>query len=192
MNMCNDTSVMCPPGATIPGVFALLVSTLAICTKATRSWFYSYNSIILFSNTALLCADANVSPDWHKKSPNTDRSIPQSQSRQGGGNMPGQLPANPVNATSLGRRKERDMKYIARRWSWIATSESSPEVDCRPANGSLSTGNICRIFYGIFEMPSAEWYTSVDSRRLSTVELKSKVFLAVDSGACSEPPLQKT
>eukprot|EP00976_Prorocentrum_cordatum_P065874 1178086-Prorocentrum_minimum.AAC.1 len=33
-------------------------------------------------------------------------------------------------------------------------------------------------------MPCAEWYTSVDSRRLSTVELKSKAFLAVDSGAC--------
>eukprot|EP00959_Pyramimonas_sp_CCMP1952_P033273 698215-Pyramimonas_sp.AAC.1 len=31
-------------------------------------------------------------------------------------------------------------------------------------------------------MPCAEWYTSVDSRRLSTVELKSKAFLAVDSG----------
>eukprot|EP00959_Pyramimonas_sp_CCMP1952_P424383 8888752-Pyramimonas_sp.AAC.2 len=33
-------------------------------------------------------------------------------------------------------------------------------------------------------MPCAEWYTSVDSRRLPTVELKSKAFLAVDSGAC--------
>eukprot|EP00976_Prorocentrum_cordatum_P034953 710926-Prorocentrum_minimum.AAC.1 len=33
-------------------------------------------------------------------------------------------------------------------------------------------------------MPCAEWYTSVDSRRLSTVECKSKAFLAVDSGAC--------
>eukprot|EP00959_Pyramimonas_sp_CCMP1952_P398350 8346569-Pyramimonas_sp.AAC.2 len=31
-------------------------------------------------------------------------------------------------------------------------------------------------------MPCAEWYTSVDSQRLSTVELKSKAFLAVDSG----------
>eukprot|EP00976_Prorocentrum_cordatum_P092037 1188765-Prorocentrum_minimum.AAC.4 len=43
---------------------------------------------------------------------------------------------------------------------------------------------IRRIFSGIFEMPCAEWYTSVDSRRLLTVELKSKAFLAVDSGAC--------
>eukprot|EP00959_Pyramimonas_sp_CCMP1952_P336430 7044693-Pyramimonas_sp.AAC.1 len=33
-------------------------------------------------------------------------------------------------------------------------------------------------------MPCAEWCTSVDSRRLSTVESKSKAFLAVDSGAC--------
>eukprot|EP00976_Prorocentrum_cordatum_P098254 1191325-Prorocentrum_minimum.AAC.1 len=32
-------------------------------------------------------------------------------------------------------------------------------------------------------MPCAEWYTSVDSRQ-STVELKSKAFLAVDPGAC--------
>eukprot|EP00959_Pyramimonas_sp_CCMP1952_P191078 3995783-Pyramimonas_sp.AAC.1 len=32
-------------------------------------------------------------------------------------------------------------------------------------------------------MPCAEWYTSVDSGRLSTVELKSKAFLDVDSGA---------
>eukprot|EP00976_Prorocentrum_cordatum_P116192 1196127-Prorocentrum_minimum.AAC.2 len=39
----------------------------------------------------------------------------------------------------------------------------SPGVDCRPANGSLSAGNIRRIFDGIFEMPCAEWYTSVDS-----------------------------
>eukprot|EP00976_Prorocentrum_cordatum_P088266 1187240-Prorocentrum_minimum.AAC.7 len=60
---------------------------------------------------------------------------------------------------------------------------SSPGVDCRPANGSLSAGNIRQIFNGIFEMPCAEWYNSVDSRRLSTVELKSKAFLAVDSGA---------
>eukprot|EP00976_Prorocentrum_cordatum_P092644 1189036-Prorocentrum_minimum.AAC.1 len=36
-------------------------------------------------------------------------------------------------------------------------------------------------------MPCAEWYASVDSRRLSTVELKSKAFLAVDSGACYSP-----
>eukprot|EP00976_Prorocentrum_cordatum_P063776 1177219-Prorocentrum_minimum.AAC.5 len=57
-------------------------------------------------------------------------------------------------------------------------------VDCRPANGSLSARNIRRIFRGIFEMPCTEWYTSVDSRRLSTVELKLKAFLAVDSGAC--------
>eukprot|EP00976_Prorocentrum_cordatum_P097875 1191168-Prorocentrum_minimum.AAC.5 len=35
------------------------------------------------------------------------------------------------------------------------------------------------------EYSCAEWYTSVDSRRLSTVELKSKAFLAVDSGAWS-------
>ena len=41
----------------------------------------------------------------------------------------------------------------------------SPRVDFRPANGSLSAGNIRRIFRGIFEMPFAEWYTSVDSRR---------------------------
>eukprot|EP00976_Prorocentrum_cordatum_P083500 1185274-Prorocentrum_minimum.AAC.5 len=33
-------------------------------------------------------------------------------------------------------------------------------------------------------MSCAEWFTSVDSRRLSTVELKWKAFLAVDSGAC--------
>eukprot|EP00976_Prorocentrum_cordatum_P032429 659409-Prorocentrum_minimum.AAC.1 len=58
----------------------------------------------------------------------------------------------------------------------------SPGFDCRPANGSLSTGNIRQIFGGIFEMPCAEWYTSVDCR-LSTVELKSKAFLAVDSRA---------
>eukprot|EP00976_Prorocentrum_cordatum_P063372 1177069-Prorocentrum_minimum.AAC.1 len=60
---------------------------------------------------------------------------------------------------------------------------SSPGVDCRSANDSLSAGNIRRIFDVIFEMPCAEWYTSVDGRRLSTVELKSKAFLAVDSGA---------
>eukprot|EP00959_Pyramimonas_sp_CCMP1952_P119389 2496011-Pyramimonas_sp.AAC.1 len=32
-------------------------------------------------------------------------------------------------------------------------------------------------------MPCAEWYTRVDSRRLSTVESKSKAVFAVDSGA---------
>eukprot|EP00976_Prorocentrum_cordatum_P115401 1196003-Prorocentrum_minimum.AAC.5 len=32
-------------------------------------------------------------------------------------------------------------------------------------------------------MSCAEWFSSVDNRRLSTVELKSKAFLAVDSGA---------
>eukprot|EP00959_Pyramimonas_sp_CCMP1952_P127746 2671966-Pyramimonas_sp.AAC.1 len=35
-------------------------------------------------------------------------------------------------------------------------------------------------------MLCAEWFTSVDSRRLPTVELKSKAFLAVDSGARRE------
>eukprot|EP00959_Pyramimonas_sp_CCMP1952_P095537 1997462-Pyramimonas_sp.AAC.2 len=34
-------------------------------------------------------------------------------------------------------------------------------------------------------MSCAEWYTSVDSRRLWTVEFKLKAFLAVDSGARS-------
>eukprot|EP00976_Prorocentrum_cordatum_P114607 1195871-Prorocentrum_minimum.AAC.13 len=58
----------------------------------------------------------------------------------------------------------------------------SPGVDCRPAM-CQSAGNVRRIFGRMFEMSCAEWYTSVDSR-LSTVELKSKAFLAVDSGAC--------
>eukprot|EP00959_Pyramimonas_sp_CCMP1952_P406092 8510701-Pyramimonas_sp.AAC.1 len=42
-------------------------------------------------------------------------------------------------------------------------------------------------------MPCAEGYTSVDSCRLSTVELKSMDFLAVDSGACGDtdhPPVR--
>eukprot|EP00959_Pyramimonas_sp_CCMP1952_P051758 1082011-Pyramimonas_sp.AAC.1 len=39
-------------------------------------------------------------------------------------------------------------------------------------------------FGGIFETLCAEWYTCVDSRRLSTVESTSKAFWAVDSGAC--------
>eukprot|EP00976_Prorocentrum_cordatum_P075791 1182040-Prorocentrum_minimum.AAC.2 len=60
---------------------------------------------------------------------------------------------------------------------------ASPGVDCRPANGRPPAGNKRRIFNGIFEMPCAEWFTSVDSRRLSTVELKSKAFLAAESGA---------
>eukprot|EP00976_Prorocentrum_cordatum_P102394 1193029-Prorocentrum_minimum.AAC.1 len=60
--------------------------------------------------------------------------------------------------------------------------------------GSLSTGNIRQIFGRIFETPSAEWYTSVDSRRLSTVELKSKAFLAVDSmpWPAAHAPVRKT
>eukprot|EP00959_Pyramimonas_sp_CCMP1952_P458541 9476788-Pyramimonas_sp.AAC.1 len=33
---------------------------------------------------------------------------------------------------------------------------SSPGVHYRPANGSLSAGNIRRIFYRIFETPCAE------------------------------------
>eukprot|EP00959_Pyramimonas_sp_CCMP1952_P309492 6476853-Pyramimonas_sp.AAC.1 len=51
---------------------------------------------------------------------------------------------------------------------YYSTRRASPGVDCRPANDSLSTGNIRRIFGGIFETPCAEWYTNVDSRRLST------------------------
>eukprot|EP00959_Pyramimonas_sp_CCMP1952_P156582 3274589-Pyramimonas_sp.AAC.1 len=35
-------------------------------------------------------------------------------------------------------------------------------------------------------MPCTEWHTSVDSQRLSTVDLKLKAFLAVDSGAWFE------
>eukprot|EP00959_Pyramimonas_sp_CCMP1952_P336439 7044832-Pyramimonas_sp.AAC.1 len=64
-------------------------------------------------------------------------------------------------------------------------SVSSPGVDCRPANVILSAGNIHPIVDGKIEMLCAEWYTSVDRRRLSTVELKSKAFSAVDSGARS-------
>eukprot|EP00959_Pyramimonas_sp_CCMP1952_P289345 6051666-Pyramimonas_sp.AAC.2 len=52
---------------------------------------------------------------------------------------------------------------------------TSPGVDCRPANGSVSAGNMRRIFDGIFEM------RALNGRWLSTVELKSKAFLAVDS-----------
>eukprot|EP00959_Pyramimonas_sp_CCMP1952_P256060 5348242-Pyramimonas_sp.AAC.2 len=64
--------------------------------------------------------------------------------------------------------------------------EQAPESTVGKACDSLSTGNIRRIFGRIFEISCAEWYTSVDSRRLSTVdELKSKAFLAVDSGAWS-------
>eukprot|EP00976_Prorocentrum_cordatum_P110659 1195239-Prorocentrum_minimum.AAC.6 len=33
---------------------------------------------------------------------------------------------------------------------------ASPGADCRPANGSVSTGNMRRIFDGTFEMPCAE------------------------------------
>eukprot|EP00976_Prorocentrum_cordatum_P092446 1188947-Prorocentrum_minimum.AAC.2 len=64
----------------------------------------------------------------------------------------------------------------------------APESTVGQPCGSLSTENIHRIFCRIFEMPCAEWHTSVNSRRLSTVELKSKAFLAVDSGAC--PPVR--
>eukprot|EP00959_Pyramimonas_sp_CCMP1952_P426860 8940235-Pyramimonas_sp.AAC.1 len=56
---------------------------------------------------------------------------------------------------------------------------ASPGVDFRPA---MSAG---RIFGRIFKVPCADWHTSVDSRRLSTVELQSKAFLAVGSGACT-------
>eukprot|EP00976_Prorocentrum_cordatum_P086497 1186530-Prorocentrum_minimum.AAC.2 len=41
-------------------------------------------------------------------------------------------------------------------------------------------------------MPCAECFTSVDSRQLSTVELKSKAFLAVDSGAWCTPLLRRS
>eukprot|EP00976_Prorocentrum_cordatum_P095512 1190201-Prorocentrum_minimum.AAC.1 len=76
--------------------------------------------------------------------------------------------------------------WMLRAIVWMLSSptcKASPGVDCRPANGSLSKGNIRRIFDGIFETPCAEWFTSVDSRQSPTVELKSKAFLAVDSGA---------
>eukprot|EP00959_Pyramimonas_sp_CCMP1952_P350642 7346332-Pyramimonas_sp.AAC.1 len=59
----------------------------------------------------------------------------------------------------------------------------APESTVGQQCGSLSAGNIRRMFGGVFEMPCAGWYTSVDSRRPSTVELKPKAFLAVDSGA---------
>eukprot|EP00959_Pyramimonas_sp_CCMP1952_P006410 134118-Pyramimonas_sp.AAC.1 len=60
-------------------------------------------------------------------------------------------------------------------------SHQAPESTVGQPCGSLSAGNKRRIFGGIFEILRAEWYTRVDSRRLSTVE--SKAFLAVDSGA---------
>ena len=51
--------------------------------------------------------------------------------------------------------------------SSVSLAVPSPGVDCRPANGSLSAGNIRQIFGGIFEIPCAEWYTSVDRRLLN-------------------------
>eukprot|EP00976_Prorocentrum_cordatum_P092859 1189125-Prorocentrum_minimum.AAC.2 len=96
----------------------------------------------------------------------------------------GQMP------TSLRRRRSAcwlsTVEHTYQGWRSKARQEPSTGVVCRPANGSLSAGNIRRIFCGIFEMPCAECYASVDSRRLSTVELKSKAFLAVDSGACRD------
>eukprot|EP00959_Pyramimonas_sp_CCMP1952_P306783 6420750-Pyramimonas_sp.AAC.1 len=45
---------------------------------------------------------------------------------------------------------------------------TSPGVDCRLANGSLSAGNIpSNIRWDIRNAVRAEWYASVDSRRLS-------------------------
>ena len=55
-------------------------------------------------------------------------------------------------------------------------SDQAPESTVGQPYGSLLAGNIRRIFGGIFEMMCVEWYTSVDSRRQSTVELKSKAF----------------
>eukprot|EP00976_Prorocentrum_cordatum_P076736 1182420-Prorocentrum_minimum.AAC.3 len=57
---------------------------------------------------------------------------------------------------------------------------ASPGVDCRPANGSLSAGNIRRIFDGIFEMPCVEWYTSVDSRRCVPGKRGKKAKIRID------------
>eukprot|EP00976_Prorocentrum_cordatum_P075555 1181942-Prorocentrum_minimum.AAC.2 len=79
----------------------------------------------------------------------------------------------------------RVMMMCGARVMMIVRRVARPGVDCRPANGSLSAGNIRRVLDGIFEIPCAELYNSVDSRRLSTVELKSKAFLADDSGACA-------
>eukprot|EP00976_Prorocentrum_cordatum_P058750 1173622-Prorocentrum_minimum.AAC.1 len=46
----------------------------------------------------------------------------------------------------------------------VHTVRVAPNTNCRPANASLSAGNIRRIFCGSFEMPCDEWYTSVDSK----------------------------
>eukprot|EP00959_Pyramimonas_sp_CCMP1952_P021636 456281-Pyramimonas_sp.AAC.1 len=48
-------------------------------------------------------------------------------------------------------------------------ASQAPESTVGQPCGSLSAGDIRRIFGGMFEMPCAEWYTSVDSRRRSTV-----------------------
>eukprot|EP00976_Prorocentrum_cordatum_P096045 1190404-Prorocentrum_minimum.AAC.1 len=63
------------------------------------------------------------------------------------------------------------------------SSQQAPGSTVGQPCSRLSAGNIRRIFGGILETLCFEWYTSVDSRRLSTVEFKSKAFLAVDSGA---------
>eukprot|EP00959_Pyramimonas_sp_CCMP1952_P169058 3531623-Pyramimonas_sp.AAC.2 len=65
----------------------------------------------------------------------------------------------------------------------------APESTVSQPCGSLSAGNIRRIFGGIFEMLCVKWFTSVDSRQRSTVELNAKaVFSAVDSrDGCGTP-----
>eukprot|EP00976_Prorocentrum_cordatum_P073346 1181050-Prorocentrum_minimum.AAC.1 len=45
----------------------------------------------------------------------------------------------------------------------------------------------CRALNGILVSTVDEWYTTLNGIRLSTVELKSKAFLAVDSGAWNQP-----
>eukprot|EP00976_Prorocentrum_cordatum_P074384 1181500-Prorocentrum_minimum.AAC.3 len=82
--------------------------------------------------------------------------------------------------------------------SWHETSAFRiPGAPSKPRSRLLasqwqSVGRIRRIFGRIFEIPCVVImvYASVDSRRLSTVELKSKAFLAVDSGAW--PPIERS
>eukprot|EP00959_Pyramimonas_sp_CCMP1952_P114390 2391986-Pyramimonas_sp.AAC.1 len=72
------------------------------------------------------------------------------------------------------------------RRSWITFCQA-PESTVGQPCGSLWAGNIHRIFGGIFKMLCVKWYTSVDSRCLSSVESMSKAFVAVDAGACFLP-----
>eukprot|EP00976_Prorocentrum_cordatum_P014651 292978-Prorocentrum_minimum.AAC.2 len=96
----------------------------------------------------------------HRGVPRHLRGVPR---RPRGLPPPGARPGRGPGGEAGGADQLR-VTIASRRGDDCVTPQAPESTVGQPCGSLMSAGNICRIFGGLFEMPCAEWYTSVDSR----------------------------